>query len=195
MEEKEINIEDIDTDGVSDIPETHKREEHKKKKKKDDSPADLQKMFEEKEEALKELQNKMLYLQAEFENFKKLKLKEKQETLKYGNETLVKDLIPVVDTLEMALDHADKTSDYKGIHEGVKLTLSEFLKVLGKAGVTRVDAVGKKFDPNLHEAVYQEEREDVEPDTVLSEFQKGYLLNDRLIRASKVVLSKNPEIQ
>jgi molecular chaperone GrpE len=67
--------------------------------------------------------------------------------------------------------------------------------VLEKAGVTRVDAVGKKFDPNLHEALYQEERDDIEPDTVISEFQKGYLLNERLIRPSRVILSKKPEIQ
>ena len=95
----------------------------------------------------------------------------------------------------MALNHAANTDDYKSILEGVKLTLNEFLKVLEKAGVTRIDAVGKQFDPNLHEAFYQEERDDIEPDIVISEFQKGYLLNERLIRPSRVVLSKKPEIQ
>ena len=95
----------------------------------------------------------------------------------------------------MALNHATNTDDYKSILEGVKLTLNEFLKVLEKAGVTRIDAIGKQFDPNLHEAFYQEERDDIEPDIVISEFQKGYLLNERLIRPSRVVLSKKPEIQ
>ena len=156
---------------------------------------ELKKLLEEKEKNIKTLQEKILYLQADFENFKKLKTKEKVETLKFGNEALIKEFIPVVDNLEMALNHATNTDDYKSILEGVKLTLNEFLKVLEKAGVTRIDAVGKKFDPNLHEAFYQEERDDIEPDTVISEFQKGYLLNERLIRPSRVVLSKKPEIQ
>ena len=170
------------------------QEDHKKKKKKDETE-ELKQLVEKKDEEIKALQEKMLYSQAEFENFKKLKMKEKLETLKFGNESLIKEFIPVVDNLEMALDHVAKTGDFKSIHEGVQLTLNEFLKVLEKAGVTRIDAVGKKFDPNLHEAFYQEEKEDMEPDTVISEFQKGYLLNDRLIRPARVILSKKPEIQ
>jgi molecular chaperone GrpE len=170
-------------------------EDHKKKKKKDEIIEALQKSLEEKELAAKALHEKMLYFQAEFENFKKQKAKEKEETLKFGNEVLVKELIPVVDNLEMALDHASKTEDYKGIQEGVQITLNQFLKVLGKAGIARVEALGRKFDPNLHEAFYQEEREDIEPGTVVSELQKGYLLNGRLVRPSRVSVSIKPEVQ
>jgi molecular chaperone GrpE len=195
MEEKEKNQEEAETQGKEGTHEEHKEDEHKKKKKKDDGVEELKKMLEEKDEKIKALQEKILYLQADFENFKKLKTKEKLETIKFGNETLIKEFIPIVDNLEMALDHASSTDDYKGILEGVKLTLNEFLKVLEKSGVTRIDAVGKKFDPNLHEAFYQEEKDDIEPDTVISEFQKGYLLNERLIRPSRVILSKKPEIQ
>ena len=195
MEEKEKNQEGVETQRKEETNEEHKQDEHKKKKKKDDGVEELKKLLEEKEKDIKTLQGKILYFQADFENFKKLKTKEKLETLKYGNEALIKEFIPVVDNLEMALNHATNTDDYKSILEGVKLTLNEFLKVLEKAGVTRIDAVGKKFDPNLHEAFYQEERDDIEPDTVISEFQKGYLLNERLIRPSRVVLSKKPEIQ
>jgi len=195
MEEKEKNLEGIETQRKEETNEEHKQDEHKKKKKKDDGVEELKKLLEEKEKDIKTLQEKILYFQADFENFKKLKTKEKLETLKYGNEALIKEFIPVVDNLEMALNHATNTDDYKSILEGVKLTLNEFLKVFEKAGVTRIDAVGKKFDPNLHEAFYQEERDDIEPDTVISEFQKGYLLNERLIRPSRVVLSKKPEIQ
>ncbi|HVN97050.1 MAG TPA: nucleotide exchange factor GrpE [Syntrophorhabdaceae bacterium] len=176
--------------------EEHRHDEHKKKKKTDEAGVEeLKRLLEEKEENIKALQEKMLYLQAEFENFKRLKAKEKQEAIKYGNEVLIKDLIPVVDHLEMALEHASKTDECQGINEGVRMTLNEFVKTLEKAGVTRIDAIGKKFDPNLHEAFYQEEREDMEPDMVISEFQKGYLLNERLVRPSRVVLSKKPEIQ
>ena len=195
MEEKEKNQEGVETQRKEETNEEHKQDEHKKKRKKDDGVEELKKLLEEKEKDIKTLQEKILYFQADFENFKKLKTKEKLETLKYGNEALIKEFIPVVDNLEMALNHATNTDDYKSILEGVKLTLNEFLKVLEKAGVTRIDAVGKKFDPNLHEAFYQEERDDIEPDTVISEFQKGYLLNERLIRPSRVVLSKKPEIQ
>jgi len=173
-------------------------EEHKKKKKKDDVKKDavieeLKKTINEKDDMIKSLQDKMLYLQAEFENFKKLKNKEKQDTLKFGNEVLIKDLLPVVDNLERAIDHASKTEDFKGIHDGVKIVLNEFLKVLERAGVQPVEALGKKFDPNFHEAFFQEERDDVEPETVVSEHQKGYILNGRLIRPSMVSISKHTE--
>jgi len=191
IDEKEEMHEDRDEE--QDVG--HKNEEHKKKKKKEDVPADLKKELEEKEGKIKSLEDRILYLQADFENFKKLKAKEKQDTLKYANELIIKELLPVIDNLEMALKHAESTEDYKGIHEGVKITLNEFLKVLEKAGATSVEALGQKFDPNFHEAFYQEEREDVEPDTVVSEFQKGYLLNERLIRPSRVGVSKKPEIQ
>lgn len=175
-------------------------EEHKKKKKKDDAKKDttieeLKKTINEKEDMIKSLQDKMLYLQAEFENFKKLKNKEKQDTLKFGNEVLIKDLLPVVDNLERAIDHASKTEDFKGIHDGVKIVLNEFLKVLERAGVQPVEALGKKFDPNFHEAFFQEERDDVEPETIVSEHQKGYILNGRLIRPSMVSISKHTEKQ
>jgi molecular chaperone GrpE len=170
-------------------------EEQKKKKKKDEIIEELQKSLEEKEEGIKILQDKLLYFQAEFENYKKLKNKEKLEVLKFGNEVLIKELIPVLDNLERALEHASKTEDINSLNEGVKITLNEFMKVLERSGVTRIDAEGKKFDPNLHEAFYQEEKEDTEPGMVVSEYEKGYLLNGRLLRPSRVSVSKKPEIQ
>jgi molecular chaperone GrpE len=185
--------------GAKDVDKTEKHEaheEHKKKnKKKDDQVEELRKEIEEKDGAIKDLQAKMLYLHAEFDNFKKLKAKERQETLKYGNEQLLQELIPVLDNLEMALEHASHTDDVKAIGEGVKLTVSQFLKVLEKSGVERIEALGKKFDPNLHEALYQEERDDVESETVVSEVQKGYVLNGRVVRPSRVSVSKKPETQ
>ena len=195
MEEKEKTENTIDNQGHGEDREEHKEKEEHKKKKKDESIDGVKKLLSEKEEEIKGVKEKMLYLQADFENFKKLKAKERMETLKYGNEALIKEFIPVADNLELAISHASTSEECKGILEGVKLTLSEFMKVLERAGVTRIEAVGKKFDPNLHEAFYQEERVDMEPETVISEFQTGYLLNDRLIRPSRVILSKKPEIQ
>ncbi len=169
------------------------QEDHKKKKKKDEVVEELQQALEEKEELLKELNNKFLYLQADFENFKKIKAKEKQDLLKFGNEVLIKELIPVIDNLERAIDHAGKSEEAKGIVEGIQITLNEFLKVLERSGVERIDAMGKKFDPNFHEALFQEDREDMEPDMVTSVILKGYTLNGRLLRPSRVSVSKKPE--
>jgi molecular chaperone GrpE len=135
----------------------------------------------------------MLYQQAEFENFKKLKAREKQDVLRFGNETLIKEMLPVIDNLERAIEHAGKTEEAKSITEGVALTLNGFLKVLEKFDVTRIEALGRTFDPNLHEAVYQEEKDGVEPGTVVGEFQKGYVMDGRLLRPSMVSVAKKPQ--
>ena len=173
----------------------HEHEEHKKKKKKEEGADELKAAVQEKEKELEELKEKLLYQQADFENFKKLKAKEKQEVLRFGNETLIKELLPVIDNLERAIEHAGKTEEAKSIVEGVALTLNGFLKVLEKFDVTRIDAAGKKFDPNIHEAVYQEESDTVEPGTVMGEFQKGYLMDGRLLRPSMVSVAKRPETE
>ena len=186
-----------ETEGKSPEKKAKERsdEEHKKKKKQDKAIEELEQAVVEKEEALKEINNKYLYLQADFENFKRIKAKEKEDVLKFGNEVLIKELLPVIDNLERALDHAARNEENKGIIDGVQLTLKELLKVLQKAGVEQVEAVGTKFDPNVHEALFQEEREDMEPDIVVSELQKGYTLNGRLMRASRVSVSKKPDVQ
>ncbi len=172
------------------VSEAH--EEHKKKKKKEEIIDELKQKLEEKEKELKEARERILYFQADFENFKKLKAKEKQEALRFGNETLVKELLPVIDNLERAIQHGCKTEDSKTIVQGVELTLNSFLKVLEKFGVTRVDAVEREFDPNLHEAIAQEPREDKAPGTVVTELQKGYIMDGRLLRPAMVTVAKTP---
>ncbi len=175
--------------------EEHREPEHEeqKKKKKEDIVEELNVSLAEKEKQIEELKEKMLYQQAEFENFKKMKAREKQDVLRFGNETLIKELLPVIDNLERAIEHAGKTEEAKSIAEGVALTLNGFLKVLEKSDVTRVEALGRTFDPNLHEAIYQEEKNGVEPGTVVGEFQKGYVMDGRLLRPSMVSVAKKPE--
>jgi molecular chaperone GrpE len=174
-------------------------EEHKKKKKKEDveglkaALADTQKELGERETSVQELKERLLYQQADFETFKKLKIKEKVDLLRYGNETLVKELLPVIDNLERAIEHATNTEGSKTIVEGVEMTLGGFLKTLEKFGVTRVEALQTTFDPNLHEAVLAEETNDAEPGTVVKEFQKGYVMDGRLLRPSMVSVAKKPE--
>ncbi len=172
-------------------------EEHKKKKKKEEVIEELRQKLQEtekeKEKEIAELKERLLYQQADFENFKKLKAKEKQEVLRFGNETLVKELLPVIDNLERAIQHGCKTEEASAIVEGVQLTLNSFLKVLEKFGVTRVEALEKEFDPNLHEAIAQEPREDKAPGTVVTELQKGYIMDGRLLRPSMVTVAKSSE--
>jgi len=191
--EKHGNAQDEGEKGKEEGCRESEHEEHKKKKRKEDALEDLKANLEGKEKEIEELKEKLLYHQADFDNFKKLKAKEKQEVLRFGNETLIKELLPVIDNLERAIEHAGKTEEAKAIAEGVALTLNGFLKVLEKFDVSRVEAKGKKFDPNLHEAVYQEESEQVEPGTVIAEFQKGYLMDGRLLRPSMVSVAKMAE--
>lgn len=129
--------------------------------------------------------------QAEMENMKKRYQKDKQDLVKFGNETLTKQLLPVADNLEMALDHSKDENSIEALREGVDLTLKGLLNVLEKAGVELVEAVGATFDPNFHEAVSEQEDDRAEPGTVLKELQKGYLLNKRLIRPAMVIVNKN----
>lgn len=137
-------------------------------------------------------QEKYVRAYAEFDNTKKRFAKEKDESLRYAHERMVKDLLPVLDGLEQALAHAE-TSDKKAIVEGVQLVLRQFLKALEGYGVTQVPAIGHFFDPHHHEAVGQQESEEHEPDSVVNEYRRGYKMHDRLIRPSMVTVAKPPE--
>jgi len=139
---------------------------------------------------------RLLRLSAEFENYKKRMNRQMDEFRKYANEALLKDLLSVVDNLERAIqtsgEKTDKASDACVI-EGVEMTLNEILKLLNKCHVTPIEALGKPFDPAFHEAVMQEESEEYDENTVISEFQKGYLIHGRLLRAAMVVVSKRKD--
>ena len=134
-----------------------------------------------------------LYLrsQAEIENVKKRAQQEKTELAKFSNESLIKQLLPVADSLEKAIAHSEEGNSIDALREGVKLTLKGLMDTLKRAGLEEVKSVDEPFDPNFHEAVSEQEDSSVRPGTVTKELQKGYLLNERLIRPSMVVISKN----
>jgi molecular chaperone GrpE len=134
-----------------------------------------------------------LYLrsQAEIENIKKRNKKEKEDWLKYANESLIKDLLPSLDSLEKALAHTNNQNTLDALRDGVGLTLKAIKGVLSRSGLEEVRAKGETFDPSFHEAVSQIENNDVKPGTIVEELQKGYLLNKRLIRPAMVVVSKS----
>jgi molecular chaperone GrpE len=133
---------------------------------------------------------KYLRISAEFENYKKRVQKDRTDLLNYGNERLIKDLLPAVDSIERALEHAPNSGDVDAFAEGLKLINEKLLASLEKHGVERIDSIGKEFDPNFHEAIFQVERNDLENNKVVEEFEKGYLLNGRLLRPSKVSISR-----
>ncbi len=139
-----------------------------------------------------ELKDRLLRLAAETENYKKRSEREKAEFLKRSNQALVKELLPVLDNLERALEAAGQGQDQKGLLEGLELTRQELWKVLERHGLERVEALGQVFDPEYHEAMMQQEDPDVEENTVLQELQKGYLFQGRLLRPAMVVVSKKP---
>jgi molecular chaperone GrpE len=148
-------------------------------------------------EKLKDAESKVqenydLYLRtyAEMENIKKRGIREKEELAKFANETLIKDILPIIDNLEKALSHAQSDHNSSGLVEGIELTLNNLMATLEKAGIREVEALGKPFDPNFHEAISQQSDDTAPPNNVILELQKGYLLNGRLIRPSIVVISK-----
>ena len=135
--------------------------------------------------------DRMLRMAAEMENYKKRAARELDDIKKYATENLIRQLLSVVDNLERAIASAspDNTND-QGVVDGVALTLTEITKILEKHHVSPIKALGEPFDPAFHQAMCQEESTDQPPNTVVQEFQKGYLMHDRLLRPTMVVVSK-----
>ncbi|MBW1720841.1 MAG: nucleotide exchange factor GrpE [Deltaproteobacteria bacterium] len=133
-----------------------------------------------------------LYLraQAEMENLKKRTKKEKEDWRKYANESLIKEILPVMDNLEKAVSHSGDENSMDALKQGVELTLKGLKDCLKKFGLEEVKAEGEPFDPCYHEAVSEGEDDTVKPGTVIHQLQKGYILNERLIRPAMVVVSK-----
>jgi molecular chaperone GrpE len=133
-------------------------------------------------------------LAADFDNFRKRNLREREEAHRYGHENLVKDLLGAVDNLDRAVEHARRSgaADFESMLQGVELVQRELQGVLAKHGVVRIEAAGELFDPTVHEAVAQQEEGSVPANTVVQVYQPGYRLWDRLLRPARVVVSKPP---
>lgn len=145
---------------------------------------------------LAEANNKYLRLYADFENFRKKVIKDKEELVKYANESLLFELLTVIDNLEMALKHARETGNAEAVESlvtGVDNTLRGLGKMLEKFGLTPIAAAGKPFDPAYHHAMSQVERDDLESGMVVEEFRKGYQFKDKVLRPTMVSVSKKPE--
>jgi len=183
-----------DEEKISELLTEAKHQKNKKKKEdKEKEVEELKKRLEEKEKEAKENYDRLLRTAADFENYKKRAAREKEDWTKFANEDLIRAILPFIDNLERAVNHAQKVVDTGVLIEGVRLTLQQLLQALNKFGLSSFESVGKPFDPAIHEAMLVVETDKHEPNQVVEEFQKGYLLNDRLLRPATVSVSKPPE--
>ena len=156
----------------------------------DNEKAELLAKLAEKEAEAKANYELFVRERAELENFKRRMQREQAESIRYANEPLIRDLLPVLDNLERAVGHAQGGGNGQPLVEGVSLVVRAFLDTLEKHGVTRVGAKGEQFDPSKHEAMAQIERSDVTPNTVVDEYCPAYLLHGRLLRPAIVTVAK-----
>lgn len=128
-------------------------------------------------------------IRAEFENYQKRMQREREQERKYAFGPLALDLLPIFDNLDRAVVAARQAGDTEPLVQGVSMVLTQFLELLKRHGITRIDCAGKPFDPNLHQAVMQNPVANVEPNTVVQVIEQGFLNQDRVLRPAKVVVS------
>lgn len=161
-----------------------------------DELVELKQTLASKADEAQALQDKYLRLAAEFENYKRLAQKEQREFARFANENILKEWLPIIDNLERAIKSAqaspEEKPNNKGLIQGVELTLKQCLEALAKFGVKQVASVGTSFDPACHQAVARVESATVPENMVVEEYQRGYLLHDRILRAAMVTVSVGP---
>jgi len=141
------------------------------------------------EDEIEALKDQLLRTVAESENIRRRASRDVENAHKYANEKLLEDLLPVLDSLEKALELPDQPDDAKAVLDGIEISLRMFCETLERCGVTIVDPIGEPFDPSKHEALAMVPKDEVEPNSVIEVVQKGYLLNERVVRPARVVVS------
>lgn len=145
------------------------------------------------EEALSQMRNDYLYLKAEFENFKKNNIKERSEILKYAGERFAFDLLSVLDIFDKALESEVNKDNWPAFVDGVKLTSKELRATFEKHGIKEIESLKKAFDPRFHDAMTMVPTPDAAPNTIIEVFRKGYIMHDKVLRPSQVVVAKGPD--
>ena len=187
-EEQEIQIEIQTTD--SEETETQPIDADSEASPEAEALANLKAEYEAYKAESEERHDQMLRTIAEFDNSRKRAEREKEESLKYALESFVKELIPTIDSIERAIQSTKESQDFDALVEGVEMIHKGLLSAFEKRGVTPIEAVNELFDPMQHEAVMHVESEDVPENRVIEEWQKGYMLHNRVIRPSMVSVSK-----
>lgn len=180
-----------DSDSLNEETPDKCETENDTKKTTSDSLEELEEKLKKAELEAKQSYERFLRISADFENYKKRSLREISEFKKYANESILSELLCVVDNLERAISSSATDEKINScIVDGVSMTLNEFKKVFENYGVKPVESLCKPFDPNFHQAMMQEESDEHPENTVIAELQKGYTIHDRLLRPSMVVVSK-----
>jgi molecular chaperone GrpE len=141
---------------------------------------------------LDEAKQRAMRFQAELDNYRKRAARETEDRLRYANIALMRDLLPVLDNIQRAIEAAEKSTDGSGLLEGVKLVAQQLQGVLQRHHCVKIDALGAQFDPHLHHAIFQQPSETHPPNTVITVTQDGYQLHDRVVRHSQVIVSSSP---
>lgn len=180
VEEQEEITEDVE---IIESAESNEEEQHEEKQ--EELTAEQQ-MIEQLEKEKEELNNRLLRVHADYDNFRRRTREEKERDAKYRAQSLVEEILPVLDNFERALNVETKNEESKSILQGMDMIYRQLLEALKKEGVSEIEAVGKPFDPNFHQAVMQVSEEGYEANVVVEELQKGYMLKDRVIRPTMV---------
>ncbi len=165
-------------------------EKEEKKEAEPEAKASPEEKLAQSEEKIRELEDRLLRLAAEYDNYRKRTAREFEYLCQNANENLILKLLDALDNFERALDAAKNSNDYESFRKGVELIYTHLKELLEKEGLKEIEAVCKPFDPNYHEAVTQCESDQHEEGIVADEVCKGYMLNEKLLRPSKVVVSK-----
>lgn len=181
-EEKEKNEENQQAQGPESPSETVKTPEE----------GDLAAKLAEAEKQADTYKDLLYRKAAEFENYRKRSENEVASVVRFANESLISDLLPVLDDFERSLKAAKTSKEFDSLYRGIELIYQKLVKNLEKRGVKSFETVGKEFNVDFHDALLQMPREDVAPHTVLEEIEKGYTLNDRVVRHAKVIVSTSP---
>lgn len=166
------------------------KEEKQQEVAKEKEQENLSEQIEKLNSENAELKDKLLRKVAEFENYKRRTDNEQSNLLKYTGEHIITNLLPVIDDFERSLKHINDAQDVDALKNGLKLVYDKFIKTLNDQGIKKIEAVGKPFDVEYHEAIMQRKEEGVEPHTVLDEIETGYIYKDRVIRHTKVIVSE-----
>ncbi len=189
MEERE---KEVKTEEVKAEPEEEKAEGNQQEEKLlSESLDEIERIKAEAEAA----RDRLLRAAAEYENFKKRAEREKEEAMKFIAESIVLDIIPIIDNLDRAIKSAksDERKNFDALLQGIEMIQKQMLSVLEKYGVGIIESEGQPFDPRIHEAILQVPSEEHPENTVVQEFERGYTLHDKVIRPAKVIVSKLPE--
>lgn len=175
--------------------ESDENKEELKDKENNPEETEIKSKEDELKAEIEDINNKYLRLAADFDNYRKRQMQERENLIKYGAEDTLKKIIPVLDTFERAKKSIEKLEDINTVKESYEVCIKQLGDVLDKIGLKKIEAKGTEFDPNIHEAVMQTPSKDYPPHTIIDELQTGYMLHDRVLRPVMVNVATEAEAE